>query len=308
MKTVITFFVGRGTTYRFRRSSVFRKASMVTFILLGLSLLADANLTFAAAAGANNPGDGGMAITAMAGAPLTIQLSPNSVLAGSPFKLSVMVGSSTAPVTNLFGLGVELHYTSSPYFRPIAPVQIQPGAFLQPDTYNFIRHEPDGAAGATVFHLAISRKRGAPGQSGSGEVLSLNFEVTAEAPPGTKICFTLANIAANDSAGNAIALQAGPSACLTVEDLAIIVVPNPFTPNDDDSNDEVEFKRDGGIPPDWVIRLMDRAGRTVRLLTGGANTWDGRDDQGRQLAPGAYLYTISNRQQLMKRGVIALVR
>ncbi len=304
MKSVITFFVSRWTTNRFRRSSMLRKASIVTFILLWLGLLADANLTFAATAGTNNPGDSGTAIAAMAGAPLTIQLLPGSVLAGSPFKLSVIVGSSTAPVNELFGLGFELRYTSSSYLRPIAPVQIQPGAFLQPDTYDFIRHEPDNA----VFHLAISRKRGAPGQSGSGEILALNFEVTAEAPPGTRICFSLANITANDSTGQAIALQAGPAACLTVEDVAIVVVPNPFTPNDDDSNDHVEFKRDGGIPPDWVIRLMDRAGRTVRLLTGGANTWDGRDDQGRQMAPGAYLYTISNREQLMKRGVIALVR
>ncbi|MGH7455183.1 MAG: hypothetical protein ACRENG_27760, partial [bacterium] len=271
MKSVITFVVGRGTTNRFRRSSTLRKENIVTFILLWLGLLVNANLAFAATAGTNNPGDSGMAIAAMAGAPLNIQLSPGSVLAGSPFKLSVMVGSPAAPVTELFGLGFELRYTPSPYFRPIAPVQIQPGAFLQPNTYNFIRHEPDNA----VFYLAISRKRGAPGQSGAGEVLALNFEVTAEAPPGTRICFSLANIAANDSAGNVIALQAGPAACLNVDDLPIVVVPNPFTPNDDDSNDRVEFRRDGGIPPDWVIRLMDRAGRTVRLLTGGANTWDG---------------------------------
>jgi gliding motility-associated-like protein len=304
MKSVITFFVGRGTTNRWRRSSVLRKGMIVTFIMLWLGLLADASLTFAATAGANNFGDGDMAIAAMAGAPLTIQLSPNSVLAGSPFKLSVLVGSAATPVTELFGLGLELRYTSSRYVRPIAPVKIQPGAFLQPDTYDFLRHEPANA----VFYLAISRKRGAPGQSGSGEVLALNFEVTAEAPPGTHICFSLANITANDSAGKAIALQAGPAACLTVDDVPIVVVPNPFTPNDDDSNDRVEFRRDGGIPPDWVIRLMDRTGRTVRLLTGGANTWDGLDDQGRLLAPGAYLYTISNREQLMKRGVIALVR
>ncbi|MCI0694533.1 gliding motility-associated C-terminal domain-containing protein [candidate division KSB1 bacterium] len=304
MKSVITFFVGRGTTNRLRRSGLLLKASIVIFILICLGLLADVNLTSAATAGANNPGDSGMASAPMAAAPLTIQLSPHSVLAGSPFKLSVTVGSAATPVVELFGLGFELRYTPSPFFRPVAPVRIQPGAFLQPDTYDFIRHEPANA----VFYLAISRKRGAPGQSGSGEILSLNFEVTANAPPGTRICFSLANITANDSTGKAIALQTGPAACLTVEDVAIVVVPNPFTPNDDDSNDHVEFRRDGGIPPDWVIRLMDRAGRTVRLLTGGANTWDGLDDQGRQLAPGAYLYTISNREQLMKRGIIALVR
>ena len=304
MKSVITGFVGRGTTMCFQRYSMLRKENIGTFILIWLGLLAHNNLTFATTAGANNSGDCGMAIAAMAAAPLTIQLSPEHALAGSPFKLSVTVGSATAPVNDLFGIAFELRYTASNYFRPVTPVQIQPGAFLQPDTYDFIRHEPAN----TVFYLAISRKRGAPGQTGAGEILSLNFEIAAEAPPGTHLCFSLANIAANDSAGNAIVLQAGPAACLTVEDVAIVVVPNPFTPNDDDSNDHVEFKRDGGIPPDWVIRLMDRAGRTVRLLTGGANTWDGLDDQGRQMAPGAYLYTISDRKQLLKRGVIALVR
>jgi gliding motility-associated-like protein len=304
MNSTIVFFVGRGAANCFRCSSLLRKENIVTFILLWLGLLAHSNLTFSAIAGRNNSSDGGMAIAAVAAAPLNIQLSSNSVLAGSPFKLSVMAGSPTAPVTDLFGVAFELRYTAANYFRPVTPVQIQPGAFLQPDTYDFIRQEPANA----VFYLAISRKRGAPGQSGSGEVLALNFEITANAPPGTQICFSLANIAANDSAGKAIALQAGPAVCLTVDDVAIVVVPNPFTPNDDDANDRVEFRRDGGIPPDWVIRLMDRAGRTVRLLTGGANTWDGLDDQGRPMAPGAYLYTISNRAQVMKRGVIALVR
>jgi gliding motility-associated-like protein len=284
MKNTITFWAGGATTNRSQRFSLFQRVHAMTFILLWLI----SSLAFAAPAGA----------------PLTIQLSPGSVVAGSPFKLSLLVGSAAAPVADLFGLGVELRYTPSPYFRPLAPVQIQPGAFLQPDTYDFIRHEPANG----VFYLAISRKRGAPGQSGTGEVLSLNFEITDEAPPGTQICFALANITANDSTGKAIALQAGPPVCLTVDDVAIDVVPNPFTPNGDGANDRVEFKRDGGIPPDWIIRLMDRAGRTVRLLTGGANTWDGRDDQGRPMASGAYLYTISNRKQVMKRGVIALVR
>jgi gliding motility-associated-like protein len=299
MKSTITFFVGGAASNRSQHCRLLQSRNAVVFILLWLALAASTNLIAAA-----NDGDCGVTTAAMAGTPLTIQLSPDHALAGSPFKLSVTVGSPTAPVTDLFGVAFELRYTAANYFRPVTPVQIQPGAFLQPDTYDFIRQEPGNA----VFYLAISRKRGAPGQSGSGEILSLNFEITAEAPPGTQICFSLANIAANDSAGKAIALQAGPAACLTVDDVAIVVVPNPFTPNDDDSNDHVEFRRDGGIPPDWVIRLMDRAGRTVRLLTGGANTWDGLDDQGRQMAPGAYLYTISDRKQLLKRGVIALVR
>lgn len=299
MKRMITFWAGGAASGRSQRCRLLPRGNVVVFVLLWAALAVSTKLIAAV-----NDGNGGVTSAAMANAPLTIQLSPGNVLAGSPFKLSLIVGSAATPVADLFGLGVELRYKPSPYLRAVAPVQIQPGAFLQPDTYNFIRHEPANG----VFYLAISRKRGAPGQSGAGEVLSLNFEIIVEAPPGTQICFSLANIAANDSAGRAIALQAGPPVCLTVDDVAIDVVPNPFTPNDDGANDHVEFKRDGGIPPDWVIRLMDRAGRTIRLLSGGANTWDGRDDQDREMAPGAYLYTISNRTQVMKRGVIALVR
>lgn len=271
------------------------------FLLLGLAANMARGFPPAREIGCN---ENMIANEALAGVPLTIQLTPNKMLAGTRFKLAFVVGSAAAPVSELFGVAFELHHTPSRYVRPVAPVQIQSGPFLQPNTYDFIRHE----AANSVFYLAISRKRGAPGQSGFGELFSLSLEITADTPPGTEICFWLANIAANDSSGRAIALAAGPSVCLVVEELAIEVIPNPFTPNGDGSNDEVEFKREGGIPKDWVIRIMDRAGRSIRVLTGGANLWDGRDEQHRPVAPGAYLYTISDRKQLVKRGVIALVR
>lgn len=110
MISVLTFFAGRGTTNRLRRSSMPPKTSMVIFILLCLGLSADTNLASAAPAGTNKPGDSGLASAPVAAAPLTIQLSPGSVLAGSPFKLSVMVGSATTPVVELFGLGFGLRY------------------------------------------------------------------------------------------------------------------------------------------------------------------------------------------------------
>jgi gliding motility-associated-like protein len=242
--------------------------------------------------------------TSPAGAPLLIKLSADRSLAGTRFTVFVMVGTQAVPVSELFGVGFELHYTASPYIRPVQPVQAQPGPFLQPDTYQFVRHEPQNQ----LFYLAVSRKRGATGQSGYGEVLSLAFEIADDAIPGQQACFSIGNIVANDPAGGAIPLESGPPACIIVDELAVEVVPNPFTPNNDGSNDQVEFKREGGIPADWVIRIMDRAGRTVRLLRNGMNLWDGRDAQNRPAIPGAYLYTISDRQRLVKRGVIALVR
>lgn len=234
---------------------------------------------------------------------LLIQLPPEKVLAGSRFRLTFQVGTAGDPVSRLFGVGFELNYTNGRYLR-LVDNSIAAGPFLEPNTYTFIKHEP----GRNLISLAVSRKLGATGVAGRGEILSLAFEVSTDAPPGTTLCFSLGAIAANDSAGAALALQAGPPACLTVADLSIEVTPNPFTPNDDGRNDRVEFRREGGIPPEWRIAILDRSARLVRRLQAGQNFWDGTNDSQQRVLPDIYLYLIQDGETIVKRGVIALVR
>ena len=80
------------------------------------------------------------------------------------------------------------------------------------------------------------------------------------------------------------------------------VVPNPFTPNGDDVNDElvVTFDVQRLLTPKPVyLEIFDLNGRRRRLIerqlsSGGySQQWDGRDDAGQVVPPGLYLLRIS---------------
>ena len=80
------------------------------------------------------------------------------------------------------------------------------------------------------------------------------------------------------------------------------VVPNPFTPNGDDVNDEVVVTFDVQrllTPKPVQLEIFDLNGRRLRLIerqlsSGGySQQWDGRDDVGQVVPPGLYLLRIS---------------
>ena len=86
------------------------------------------------------------------------------------------------------------------------------------------------------------------------------------------------------------------------------IAPNPFTPNGDGINDAAEFRfqlYDVSVQRELTIDIYDLAGRRIRrlerlnvirgLFDQGADVpeWDGRDDEGQQVAPGNYIYRIS---------------
>ena len=237
-------------------------------------------------------------------APLLIMTEKDVVKVGTTFRLTFYIGTATAPVSNLFGLAFELHYTNGEHIWPVAPARAEPGPFLQPETYDFALAEPERG----MISLAVSRKRGNAGRSGHGEVLSVQFEVSEDAPSNTEFCFSVMNITADDSVGGTVNVVPGDPLCLRVEDLSVKVVPNPFTPNDDGSNDRVEFRRVGGIPPEWTISILDRYARVIKRLSNSENTWDGTDDNQREMLPGVYLYMVQDGQEILDRGVIGLVR
>ena len=84
---------------------------------------------------------------------------------------------------------------------------------------------------------------------------------------------------------------------------AVQVVPNPFSPNGDGVNDQVQFsytllRLTDGVPLETEIYTL--AGNRVRLLDAGEKgsalyqvTWDGRDDRGELVAPGLYIYRVA---------------
>jgi len=102
--------------------------------------------------------------------------------------------------------------------------------------------------------------------------------------------------------------KSDPVDSVIVEDPVFEVVPNPFTPNDDGFNDWTEFRKDDGIPQNWVISIMDRAGRLIKQLRNGEKIWTGKDESGQAMLPGTYLYIIFDGNQAIHRGLIQLVR
>ena len=199
-------------------------------------------------------------------------------------------------------MSFELVYSNDAYLEFIEPVQTAAGPFLQPDTYTFTRHEPANK----ILYLAVSRKRGASGQDGFGIILTMPVRIKETAPPGWQTCLVIRNSSANDSLGTSIPLANGGPMCIVVDD-GLAVIPNPFTPNGDGANDFVEFRRDEGFPVDWEIVIMDRAGRSVKRLSGGENAWDGKDAQNRSMLPGTYLYIVRSTTRIVKKGLLWLI-
>ncbi len=86
------------------------------------------------------------------------------------------------------------------------------------------------------------------------------------------------------------------------------VIPNPFTPNGDGINDQVEFRYGDSFRTDWSIFVLDRSGRIIRQLANGVRLWNGSDERGAPVLPGCYLYLITNDKQPLHRGLIQLIR
>ena len=80
---------------------------------------------------------------------------------------------------------------------------------------------------------------------------------------------------------------------LSIREGRLRVRPNPFTPNADGFNDEAEFITREIHIGEPRVTLYDIHGRSVRGLRAnieGRIVWDGRDDEGRRVDAGVYLY------------------
>lgn len=93
----------------------------------------------------------------------------------------------------------------------------------------------------------------------------------------------------------------------------LIVRPNPFTPNNDGFNDRVEFDYSGLGLRTPALQIFDIKGAPIwssQANSGAAEklSWDGRDDSGRDVAPGVYLYTLRDQGNNVASGYVVVAR
>ena len=92
---------------------------------------------------------------------------------------------------------------------------------------------------------------------------------------------------------------------------SISVLPNPFTPNNDGYNDYVTFKYPEMYEKKPVVRIFNLRGRKVNELnnySGFEYRWYGKDQDGKILDPGVYLYILEVENKMISSGTITLVR
>ncbi|MDZ7318752.1 MAG: Ig-like domain-containing protein, partial [candidate division KSB1 bacterium] len=98
---------------------------------------------------------------------------------------------------------------------------------------------------------------------------------------------------------------------IDVAEGALIVRSNPFTPNGDGINDVVTFNFEQLSVASPSLKLFDVSGRlilTMQQSEGYSFVWDGRDRFGNPAPPGAYLYLLHDRDQIIANGYVVLAR
>jgi hypothetical protein len=91
----------------------------------------------------------------------------------------------------------------------------------------------------------------------------------------------------------------------------LIARPNPFTPNDDGFNDQIEFDYSGLGLRNPSLQIFDANGISVWSSHSGASNrfiWNGRDDRGREVLPGVYLYSLRDQGNNVASGYVVVAR
>ena len=91
----------------------------------------------------------------------------------------------------------------------------------------------------------------------------------------------------------------------------LVVTPNPFTPNNDGINEEVQIDFARLVLEDPKLMIYSFEGRLIREITepdGTRMLWDGRDDNERTRDPGVYLFVLMEGNEVVDSGHVTLAR
>lgn len=210
------------------------------------------------------------------------------------------VGGTFDAVVRMEGAGDVQALSLKLDFDPsvLEQVSVAPGALLSAQA----RESAVLSPGAGQIDAALLG--GGSGLSGSGELARVTFRVKSGGDPG----LSLGGITARDGENEPVTMSAATGVVEGVTRTGLAMAfPNPF--------DDATTLRFGLASPGRVsLVVFDIAGRRVRKLLDGSLpsgerivSWDGRDDAGLRLAPGAYVVRFEAGGQRESR-VVRLVR
>ena len=131
--------------------------------------------------------------------PNIVPVVPVTVNAGSELWVDITVGNN-APVSNLFGVSLELNYLKT----YLTYVSAEPGAFMGTSSDVIFLANNDASTGKVS--IGVTRKSPATGANGTGIVIRVKFNVAPATPNNTTAGFTLTNVSATNPSGGAVAL------------------------------------------------------------------------------------------------------
>lgn len=144
----------------------------------------------------------------------------------------------------------------------------------------------------------------------NAKLVEIDFSVRANADTGTTE-LRLQTATLYDESTKPIAVTVKHGRFRVVSSDSIIVRPNPFTPNSDSKNDYVNFIIPDRIAQNPEIFIFSSAGKKLRTISaknGSAFQWDGRDESGKEMQPGVYIYLIQESGKSVKDGTVTLIR
>ncbi len=144
-------------------------------------------------------------------------------------------------------------------------------------------------------------------QQAKGVLLYLNFRIRLSAQNGTSTELTIVSFKLYDADGN-ILDAVSEHGLLKIT--GIVVYPNPITPNNDGFNDYANFVVPDSISSSVTVKIYSITGSKVREFSGINHStlqWDGRDENGKMLRPGPYIYLVQSENTTLSNGTITIM-
>jgi len=194
---------------------------------------------------------------------------------------------------DLFGAAFEIFYSGA----GVEPLAVETAEWLGPD----ILFLPNIDQRAGKISVGLTRKAGQGGVTGSGALARIKMRATRREQ---KAEFSLQNAVANNSAGHLLQVRiSGPSIAASVSDnnLPTTFALHPSLPNPLRLSAHAATMIPYDLPEAAPTRveIYDLLGQQVRTLVNRQETagrhvvpWNGRDEQGRAVAAGIFIYQL----------------